>query len=327
MTEGSVGDALSMALLLGFLGYLIWAYTRRGRSSKGVPDGPPGEPYRVYTNAHDLTLPAHEVPATLAADIFLSSNGWTLRDPAIWRRKVQAAREIAAGIGPDEAISLRAAFARTVPEDWAICLLVDHSGSMRDERILHTAAVVRWMSGLLGEIGAHAALLGFSTVGWKGGKVRQDWLFAGQPKRPGRLCALLHIVYQPFGAALADEDWETMLHPDILRENVDGEAVLWASAMLGERPERNKLLVVLSDGASVDDATLLHNGGSYLERHLLSVIREIESTDAFMLGAVGINYRVDRYYSRSRSAEKLGDLPESLSSLIAQTIDEAVEAQ
>ncbi|MEO7691463.1 MAG: hypothetical protein ABIS51_19425 [Sphingomonas sp.] len=327
MTEWSVGDALSMVLLLGFFGYLIWAYRQRRRLAKGVPDGPPDEPYRVYTRDHDLVLPAHEVPATLGADIFLRVKGWTLRDQAIWHRKVQAAREMAAGIGSDEATSLRAAFARTVPEEWAICLLVDHSGSMRDDSILHTAAAVRWMSGLLGEVGAHVALLGFSTVGWQGGKARQDWLFAGQPKRPGRLCALLHIVYQQFDAALAEEDWETMLHPDILRENVDGEAILWASAMLKARPERHKLLVVLSDGASVDDATLMHNGGSYLERHLLSVIRDIEDTDAVMLGAVGIIYRVERYYRRSRSTEKLTDLPESLSSLIAQTIDETVETR
>ena len=118
-----------------------------------------------------------------------------------------------------------------------------------------------------------------------------------------------------------------MLHPDILRENVDGEAVLWARAMLRERPERHKLLVVLSDGASVDDSTLTYNGPSYLERNLLSVIRDIESADDVMLGAVGINHCVDRYYSRSRSAENLEDLPESLSSLIAHTVDEAMGTQ
>ena len=323
MSARSAGDALNVALQIGFFGLLIWACARFRRRPAIAPDGPPDEPYKVYTRAYDLTLRAREVPAALIADAVNRARGWTLRDPAMWRHKIDAATELYAGIPAVAADPVRTAFAEAKASNWAICLLVDHSGSMRDEPILHAAVAVRWISAVLGDLGASVALLGFSTVNWQGGRPREDWLRDGRPKRPGRLCALLHIVYQRFDAPWADEDWEVMLHPDILRENIDGEAIQWACRMLRERPEPRKLLVVLSDGAPVDDSTLTENGKSYLERHLLSVIGEIGQADDVILAALGIQYDVGRYYRLWRSAKNLEDLPGALSGLIAQCVGQA----
>jgi cobaltochelatase CobT len=265
-------------------------------------------------------LRARDLPAAFAADDLSSAKGWLLRDPAIWHRKADAAKKLFDAVPAADADSLRAAFATTTPGDWAICILVDQSGSMRDDPILHTAAAVRWLSAILGDIGATVTLLGFSTMGWHGWKSRQDWLSNGQPQRPGRLCALLHILYQRAGEPLGQEDWAVMLHPDILRENVDGEAIEWARAMLREQSQPHKLLVILSDGAPVDDSTLMQNGPSYLERHLQSVIQNIEASDDMILAALGIGYDVSRYYHRSRSVDTLDVLPGELAALIAQTV-------
>ncbi|MGY4397748.1 cobaltochelatase CobT [Sphingomonas sp. UYAg733] len=326
-TPFGVGDILSLALVIGFVGYLIWAFRRRRRTASGcVADGPPGEPYRVFTFDHDLTLPARDVPAALTEDGMDRAKGWAMRDPAIWQGNIEAARHIVAGIPADRTTAIRDAFAGAEPKDWAICLLVDHSGSMKSQPILYAAATSRWVADLFGRLGVNLAILGFSTVGWKGGRARQDWLRGGQPKRPGRLCSLLHIGYQRFGEPLAEEDWSTMLHPDVLRENVDGEAIQWAAGLLRERPEQHKLLIILSDGAPVDDSTLCDNGAQYLWRHIKTVIGDLEQADDIILAGVGINYRVDEFYHRSRSVEDPADMPEALSTLIADIVRQPAAA-
>ncbi|MES2057024.1 MAG: cobalamin biosynthesis protein CobT [Pseudomonadota bacterium] len=305
---------------LAAAGIVYWVLARSGSRQIPVADGPQDEPYRVYTRDHDLSLRARDVPSALTADGSDRAGGWVSRDPAVWREKVDSADRILSGISPDHAPILRNAFSSVTADEWAICLLIDHSGSMRGDPILHAAATSRWISGQLGELGATSAILGFSTVGWRGGRARKDWLAGGQPKRPGRLCALLHILYKPFDEPFADEDWAIMLHPDVLRENVDGEAIIWACGMLRDRPEPNRLLVVLSEGAPVDDSTLTQNGGKILWRHVKSVIAEVEAVDDIILAAIGINYRVDEFYKRSRSVEDLTELPAALSTLIADIV-------
>lgn len=170
--------------------------------------------------------------------------------------------------------------------------------------------------------GTEVAVLGFSTVGWKGGRARQDWLWQEQPRRPGRLCALLHIEYQTFGEMLSEQDWEVMTHPDLLRENVDGEALEWAVSLIADRPEPHKLIVMLSDGAPVDDATLTHNGPSLLDRHLMSVIDCVEAEGKIMLAGLGIGFAVDRYYPRSRSTADLTEMPHALIGLIGDVAND-----
>jgi cobaltochelatase CobT len=154
-------------------------------------------------------------------------------------------------------------------------------------------------------------ILGFTTRAWKGGQSREKWVADGKPRNPGRLNDLRHIVYKG-----ADEPWRRarrnlglMLREGLLKENIDGEALAWAYRRLCARPEHRRILMVISDGAPVDDSTLSVNQGSYLERHLRDVIRDIESRDFVELVAIGIGHDVTRYYRRAVTlvdAEELG---------------------
>jgi cobaltochelatase CobT len=154
-------------------------------------------------------------------------------------------------------------------------------------------------------------VLGFTTRAWKGGQSREQWVAAGKPAMPGRLNDLRHIIYKA-----ADQPWRRarknlglMLREGLLKENIDGEALLWAYRRLTARPEHRRILMVISDGAPVDDSTLSVNTGNYLERHLRDVIREIESRNLVELIAIGIGHDVTRYYRRAVTivdAEELG---------------------
>jgi cobaltochelatase CobT len=154
-------------------------------------------------------------------------------------------------------------------------------------------------------------ILGFTTRAWKGGSTRERWIIDGKPPGPGRLNDLRHIVYKS-----ADQPWRRarknlglMLREGLLKENIDGEALLWAHSRLLGRPEQRRILMVISDGAPVDDATLSTNPGNYLERHLRQVIEWIETRSAVELTAIGIGHDVTRYYRRAVTivdAEELG---------------------
>jgi cobaltochelatase CobT len=154
-------------------------------------------------------------------------------------------------------------------------------------------------------------ILGFTTRAWKGGQSREQWLAAGRPGKPGRLNDLRHIIYKA-----ADSPWRRarrnlglMMREGLLKENIDGEALLWAHARLLGRPEDRRILMVISDGAPVDDSTLSVNSGNYLERHLRQVIGWIETRSPVELIAIGIGHDVTRYYRRAvtiMDAEQLG---------------------
>jgi cobaltochelatase CobT len=159
--------------------------------------------------------------------------------------------------------------------------------------------------------GVKVEILGFTTRAWKGGQSRERWLAAGKPAAPGRLNDLRHIVYKS-----ADAPWRRarrslglMLREGLLKENIDGEALLWAHDRLLPRPEKRKILMVISDGAPVDDSTLSVNPGNYLEKHLREVIAYIEARSPVELTAIGIGHDVTRYYRRAVTivdAEQLG---------------------
>ncbi|CAM5383911.1 Cobaltochelatase CobT OS=Sphingobium scionense OX=1404341 GN=GGQ90_003255 PE=4 SV=1 [Sphingobium scionense] len=167
------------------------------------------------------------------------------------------------------------------------------------------------MARTLERCGVKTEILGFTTRAWKGGQSREDWLAAGRPPMPGRLNDLRHIIYKK-----ADEPWRRarknlglMMREGLLKENIDGEALLWAHARLIARPEERRILMVISDGAPVDDSTLSVNSGTYLERHLRQVIDWIENRSPVQLVAIGIGHDVTRYYRRAvtiMDAEQLG---------------------
>jgi cobaltochelatase CobT len=195
--------------------------------------------------------------------------------------------------------------------DTVVTLLIDNSGSMRGRPITVAAMSADILARTLERCGVKVEILGFTTRAWKGGQAREKWIAAGKPANPGRLNDLRHIVYKP-----ADAPWRRarknlglMLREGILKENIDGEALMWAHNRLLGRPEERKILMVISDGAPVDDSTLSVNPGNYLEKHLREVIREIERMGVVELTAIGIGHDVTRYYRRAVTivdAEQLG---------------------
>ena len=209
-------------------------------------------------------------------------------------------------------------------DDTIVSLLIDHSGSMRGQPILFAAEAAMVASDLLHGLGAKQEVLGFTTLRWKGGASREKWLRAGRPPYPGRLNDLLHIVYCSAGEKLDARDCSTMLRRDLLKENVDGEAIEWAASRLRRRGERHKYLIVLSDGAPVDDSTLYENGDAYMERHLRGVIHGIAQAGDIALAAIGLGHPlghpVERYYARSIAVAAPEELDGAMLRLIEQLL-------
>ena len=205
--------------------------------------------------------------------------------------------------------------------DTIVTLLIDNSGSMRGRPITIAAICADIMARTLERCGVKVEILGFTTKAWKGGQSREQWINDGKPTYPGRLNDLRHIIYKP-----ADAPWRRaknslglMLREGILKENIDGEALIWAHDRLLGRLEDRKILMVISDGAPVDDTTLSSNSGNYLELHLKEVISFIESRSPVELVAIGIGHDVTRYYNKAvtlTDAEQLGGaLTEQLADL------------
>jgi cobaltochelatase CobT len=196
-------------------------------------------------------------------------------------------------------------------KDTVVTLLLDNSGSMRGRPISIAAISADVLARTLERCGVKVEILGFTTRAWKGGLSREDWLANGKPPHPGRLNDLRHIVYKK-----ADEPWRRarknlglMMREGLLKENIDGEALLWAHNRMLVRPEDRRILMVISDGAPVDDSTLSVNSAGYLEAHLRKVIEWIESKSPVQLVAIGIGHDVTRYYRRAvtiMDAEQLG---------------------
>jgi cobaltochelatase CobT len=208
--------------------------------------------------------------------------------------------------------------------DTVVTLLLDNSGSMRGRPITVAATCADILARTLERCGVKVEILGFTTRAWKGGQSREAWLQAGKPQNPGRLNDLRHIVYKA-----ADAPWRRarrnlglMMREGLLKENIDGEALTWAHSRLIGRPEQRKVLMMISDGAPVDDSTLSVNPGNYLERHLRYVIEEIETRSPVELIAIGIGHDVTRYYRRAVTivdAEELaGAMTEKLAELFAE---------
>ncbi len=196
-------------------------------------------------------------------------------------------------------------------KDTIVTLLLDNSGSMRGRPISIAAISADVLARTLERCGVKVEILGFTTRAWKGGQSRESWLASGRPQHPGRLNDLRHIIYKK-----ADEPWRRarknlglMMREGLLKENIDGEALLWAHNRMLARPEDRRIMMVISDGAPVDDSTLSVNSAGYLEAHLRRVIEWIESKSPVQLVAIGIGHDVTRYYRRAvtiMDAEQLG---------------------
>lgn len=211
-------------------------------------------------------------------------------------------------------------------KDTVVTLLLDNSGSMRGRPISIAAISADILARTLERCGVKVEILGFTTKAWKGGRSREKWLEAGRPNKPGRLNDLRHIVYKT-----ADSPWRRarqnlglMMREGLLKENIDGEALMWAHNRLIARPDERRILMVISDGAPVDDSTLSVNNGTYLENHLRQVIRWIETKSPVELIAIGIGHDVTRYYERAVTlldAEQLGGaMTEQLAALFEEKL-------
>ena len=311
---------------------IVARWKNRGKSAL-VPIPPAPEtvaadrpsPYHVYTTAFDQVLESKDLfkvlgPMTSVDDSALK-DAWGAFEGALngWRtRCTLSAFEMTA--------SLRAGISEDTFKDTVVTLMVDQSGSMKGRKILMAAAAVDVAQDFLRGLGCAVEVLGFTTVSWKGGLSRRRWISAGRPAYPGRLCDLLHIVYRSADderSSSLGNGLKNMLRPDLLKENVDGEALEWAAMRLRTRPEKRKILVVISDGAPVDDATLAANGGRFLHEHLTQVIASLETSSDILLAAVGIGHDTRAYYRIASCLEIPEDLGQEIIALLGRLLREA----
>ena len=305
------------------------------RPNRPMGDLPPGFDYKPYTMLHDEVVTAEDLcdeDELLRLRSFLDQQLVSLQGAVTklanrLQRRLMAQQSRSWDFDQEEGLLDAARLARIVIDptrslsykierdiefrDTIVTLLIDNSGSMRGRPISIAAISADILARTLERCGVKTEILGFTTRAWKGGQSREDWLAAGRPLMPGRLNDLRHIIYKK-----ADEPWRRarknlglMMREGLLKENIDGEALLWAHGRLLARNEERRILMVISDGAPVDDSTLSVNSGTYLERHLRQVIEWIENRSPVQLVAIGIGHDVTRYYRRAvtiMDAEQLG---------------------
>ncbi|MDB5468575.1 MAG: cobT [Caulobacter sp.] len=310
--------------------------------------GKPEPAYKIFTSAHDEIEPAEDLCdpeeltrlrayldqqlASLSSVVSRLANKLQRRLLAQQNRSWQfdleegmldVARLPRIIIDPTAPLSFKQE-SDTDFRDTVVTLLIDNSGSMRGRPIMVAAVCADILARTLERCAVKVEILGFTTRAWKGGISRDDWIKAGKPPSPGRLNDLRHIIYKS-----ADSPWRRarknlglMMREGLLKENIDGEALMWAHQRMMSRPEQRRILMVISDGAPVDDSTLSVNSGHYLERHLRQVIGEIENRSPVELLAIGIGHDVTRYYRRAVTivdVEQLGGvLVEQLASLFEE---------
>jgi len=208
-------------------------------------------------------------------------------------------------------------------KDTIVTLLIDNSGSMRGRPITVAALSADILARTLERCGVKVEILGFTTRSWKGGKARDEWIKNGRPSNPGRLNEIRHIIYKS-----ANNPWRRaktnlglMLREGILKENIDGEAIEWAKERLTKRSEKRKILMVISDGAPVDDSTLSTNSGNYLDKHLRQIIKNTENNSNIELLAIGIGHDVTRYYSQALTIVEVDQLGGAITNQLAILFD------
>lgn len=281
-----------------------------------------GDGYHAFTTRHDRVVKADRIDDAIgplsrrqAADFAAAeeSFGKGLFD---WR--------IRCGMAAIDTLSdVRRTIAADVLKDTVVTLLVDHSGSMRGSRILLAAALADLVTDMLLRLDVAVEVLGFTTRSWRGGLSRGDWIRDGRPHNPGRLCDLLHIVYREADGRgyRGYRSLFPMLRPDLLKENIDGEAIEWALGRLMSVQRSRKILIVVSDGAPVDDSTLSSNDDpSILVDHLKSVLSRAKEEGDVAIAAIGIGHAVDRYYERAVCVETPDEIGMSALSLVASCL-------
>lgn len=309
---------------------------------------PPVSDYKVFTTQFDEMIPAEELCDTAELDRLrghldkqlVNLQGAVARLANRLQRKLLAQQNRSWSFDLEEGMLDTARLTRVVTDpmqplafkqesdtnfrDTVVTLLLDNSGSMRGRPITVAATCADILARTLERCGVKVEILGFTTRAWKGGQSREAWLAAGKPAQPGRLNDLRHIIYKS-----ADAPWRRarrnlglMMREGLLKENIDGEALDWAHKRLLGRSEQRKILMMISDGAPVDDCTLSVNPGNYLERHLRYVIEEIETRSPVELIAIGIGHDVTRYYQRAVTIIDAEELAGAMTDQLANLFDD-----
>jgi cobaltochelatase CobT len=318
------------------------------RPNYNVLDNPEAFGYKVFNRAHDEEVAAETLSTadelerlrTFLDKELRSLQGAVARLANRLQRKLMAQQNRAWDFDLEEGTLDAARLTRVVIDpmhplsfkqereaefrDTVVTLLLDNSGSMRGRPIMVAACCADLLARTLERCGVKVEILGFTTRAWKGGQAREAWLAAGKPANPGRLNDLRHIIYKP-----ADAPWRRakrslalMMREGLLKENIDGEALSWAHRRLLARPERRRILMMISDGAPVDDSTLSVNTGCYLERHLRQVIEEIETRSSVELIAIGIGHDVTRYYRRAVTITDPSELAGAMTDKLVELFEE-----
>lgn len=285
----------------------------------------PASDYRVFTREFDRVVAVSDLARVSAYNSIDNPIGHRWAKRKFWRNL--AALESSASLQPaieDARLKLGA------EPELAVSILVDHSGSLRRRNYGMLAAISAWRCAefLLG-MGCAVDLLGFTTRDWGGGRSKMEWVHQDRPSAPGRLTDLLHIVYRSADDPpdRAHDQLVQLLRHRWLKENVDGEAIEWALERLRARPERHKMLLIVSDGAPVDDATLMANGDAYLWNHLQRVLATISERGDVYLAGLGIGYSVERFYPKSMQIVAVADAGVPLRSFLQDAAASAVQAR
>ena len=322
------------------------------RPNTNVLENPEAFGYKVFTRAYDEEVAADDLSSpeelerlrafldkelkTLAAVVSRLANklqrkllaqqnrGW---DFDLDEGVLDAARLTRIITDPMHALSFKRE-RETDFRDTVVTLLLDNSGSMRGRPIMVAACCADILARTLERCGVKVEILGFTTKAWKGGQAREEWLAAGKPSGPGRLNDLRHIVYKTADAPMrrAKNSLALMMREGLLKENIDGEALAWAHSRLVNRPEQRRILMMISDGAPVDDSTLSVNSGQYLEQHLRQVIHEIENRSPVELIAIGIGHDVTRYYRRAVTITDASELAGAITEKLVELFEEDAPA-
>jgi cobaltochelatase CobT len=318
------------------------------RPNYNVLDHPEAFGYKVFNRAHDEEIAAEQLSTpdelerlrTFLDKELRNLQGAVARLANRLQRKLMAQQSRAWDFDLEEGALDAARLTRVVIDpmhplsfknerdtdfrDTIVTLLLDNSGSMRGRPIMVAACCADILARTLERCGVKVEILGFTTRAWKGGQAREAWLAAGKPANPGRLNDLRHIIYKP-----ADSPWRRakrslalMMREGLLKENIDGEALAWAHRRLLGRAERRRILMMISDGAPVDDSTLSVNTGSYLEQHLRQVIEEIETRSPVELIAIGIGHDVTRYYRRAVTITDPTELAGAMTDKLVELFEE-----
>lgn len=318
------------------------------RPNYNVLDNPEAFGYKVFSKTHDEEIAAESLSTpdelerlrTFLDKELRNLSGAVARLANRLQRKLMAQQNRAWDFDLEEGTLDAARLTRVITDplhalsfknerdadfrDTVVTLLLDNSGSMRGRPIMVAACCADILARTLERCGVKVEILGFTTRAWKGGQAREAWLAAGKPGNPGRLNDLRHIIYKPADAPWrrAKRSLSLMMREGLLKENIDGEALAWAHRRLQVRPERRRILMMISDGAPVDDSTLSVNSGCYLERHLRQVIEEIETRSSVELIAIGIGHDVTRYYRRAVTITDPSELAGAMTDKLVELFEE-----